>query len=205
MASTQKPTIIYSHQRTGTGRLRAPTTYYGPAPTNAPTTQKHKPMFVIRFATVADALRIAALDMPSHNDKKPKAEDVKSWLEGYKDSPTNCMFVAVEGDKVLGMLNGRVKDTRTTMAHKWTIGLTVDAKYHRCGIGRKLLLHAIDYVRDHSDLKKICLSVLARNNGALNLYRSIGFKEEGRLVKDIYESRTNTYLDNVFMGIWAGD
>lgn len=205
MASKSKSTIIYSHQRTGTGRLRAPTTYYGPAPVNAPTTQKHKPVYIIRLATVEDALQIAALSMPSHNDSRVRAEDVISWLEGYEDSPTNCMFVAVEGEKVLGMLNGRVKDTRSTMAHKWTIGLAVDAKYHRCGIGRKLLLHAIDYVKDHATLKKICLSVLSRNDGALNLYRSIGFKEEGRLVKDVYEDRINAYLDNVLMGMWVGE
>ncbi len=204
MGAKQKPTIMYTRAKTRGGGLRAPTVYYGPAPAHAPTTEKIRPDFTIRLARVEDAPNIAELGMPSHDGTTPNAKTIAEWLEGYKNSQTDCMFVAVEGDTVVGMLNGRAKDKRRTMSHKWTIGLVTHIKYRGCGIGRKLLLHAIHYVKDHPELQKICLSVLARNEGALKLYRSVGFKEEGHLEKDVYQ-QSGKYVDNLLMGIWVGN
>lgn len=71
------------------------------------------------------------------------------------------------------------------------------------GIGRLCTRYAVDYGFRELNLNRISLQVLATNDRAIGLYRSIGFQEEGRLRHGQY--RNGQYVDVVLMSILRGE
>lgn len=63
--------------------------------------------------------------------------------------------------------------------HRATLGIGVEAGFYRKGIGRMLMLEAIEFAR-HNHIEWIDLSVFGDNHAAIGLYRSLGFEEAGR-------------------------
>ncbi len=73
------------------------------------------------------------------------------------------------------------------------------------GIGRQLLVHAIDWAQRNPAVEKIELRVRAGNARALHLYRTLGFEEEGRLRRRL-KLADGSYGDDIIMGLLvAGD
>jgi RimJ/RimL family protein N-acetyltransferase len=65
--------------------------------------------------------------------------------------------------------------------HAW-VGLGLfDPRDMGRGYGRRMLTQICDYLRDFVALRKVSLEVLAANDRAVALYRSLGFEDEGRL------------------------
>ncbi len=65
--------------------------------------------------------------------------------------------------------------------HAW-VGLSLfDERDAGQGHGRRILTQLSDYLRDFVGLRKLSLEVLASNTRAADVYRSLGFEEEGRL------------------------
>jgi RimJ/RimL family protein N-acetyltransferase len=63
--------------------------------------------------------------------------------------------------------------------HRATLGIGVEDGFYRRGLGRKLMLAAIDFAT-HNHIEWIDLSVFGDNHAAIALYRSFGFDEVGR-------------------------
>ncbi len=65
--------------------------------------------------------------------------------------------------------------------HAW-IGLSLfDDSDAGHGYGRRMVTQVCDYLRDFVGLRKVSLEVLAGNDRAVSLYRSLGFEDEGRM------------------------
>ena len=65
--------------------------------------------------------------------------------------------------------------------HAW-LGLSLfDTRDARHGYGRRILAQTCDYLRDFVGVRKVSLEVLASNDGALTMYVTLGFVEEGRM------------------------
>jgi RimJ/RimL family protein N-acetyltransferase len=72
--------------------------------------------------------------------------------------------------------------------HAW-VGLSLfDEADSGHGYGRRILTQVCDYLRDSVGLRKVSLEVLATNTRAIDLYRSLGFVEEGRLKSQYFTS-----------------
>lgn len=65
--------------------------------------------------------------------------------------------------------------------HRCLLGIAIERPYRRGGLGRRLLQAAIDFVRREPSLEWIDLSVFSHNTPAIQLYRSLGFEEIGRV------------------------
>ncbi|CAD6542788.1 hypothetical protein LMG28727_04060 [Paraburkholderia kirstenboschensis] len=63
--------------------------------------------------------------------------------------------------------------------HRATLGIGVEDAFHRRGIGRELMLKAIEFAA-HNDIEWIDLFVFSDNLAAIGLYRSLGFVKVGR-------------------------
>ncbi|PEL51659.1 N-acetyltransferase [Bacillus toyonensis] len=53
------------------------------------------------------------------------------------------------------------------------------------GIGRALLETLINWAKNNSKIEKVCLEVMEDNLGAIQLYKNLGFFEEGRKAKGV--------------------
>jgi RimJ/RimL family protein N-acetyltransferase len=79
------------------------------------------------------------------------------------------------------------------------IGMMVAREYRGRGVGRALLVAAVDWASARG-LHKVSLGVFPHNVPALTLYRAFGFVEEGRRVKHI-RRRSGELWDVIEMGL----
>lgn len=56
----------------------------------------------------------------------------------------------------------------------------------------------IEWASAHPVIEKIGLGVFSNNAGAINLYKKLGFVEEGRRVREI-KIGTDDYVDSILM------
>lgn len=102
----------------------------------------------------------------------------RSWSESDIESMMAARGVRVLGAKlgsaILGMVMVRVAADEAEI-----LSVAVDPEWRGCGLGRRLLDHALDEAA--GDLARRCfLEVEASNEPATALYRGIGFTEIGR-------------------------
>ncbi len=91
----------------------------------------------------------------------------------------NCVFfVALNGDKVLGMLNF-VGGNRSRDMHDGEFGLSVHKDYFSKGIGSMLMENLMRWGQKNQVIKRMTLFVMHSNKRAINLYQRFGFKIEG--------------------------
>ena len=67
------------------------------------------------------------------------------------------------------------------------------------GLGKKITRFVIDYGFSMLNLNRIQITVLKNNSRALNLYLSVGFREEGIMRQA--QSKNGKYIDLVIMSI----
>lgn len=85
------------------------------------------------------------------------------------------------------------------ISHTAGIGMGVKLEYRGKGIGKKLLLKCIESATSNN-IEKLELEVFSTNKVAYDLYKKIGFIEEGRRIK---KRRFNgQYEDLIQMGLF---
>lgn len=92
----------------------------------------------------------------------------------------NCIsLIAKHESEIIGFIIGMIyAENDTTMGHVLTID--VSPKYHRKGVGTKLLQELEKIFRD-KNAKVVRLEVREDNTAALNLYSKLGYKKIGKL------------------------
>lgn len=85
--------------------------------------------------------------------------------------------------------------------HKGFIwGMYVKPDYRSQGIGKKLILKAIELAKNNSELDQINLSVVVRNTEVKKLYESIGFRVYGKEIRAL--KHNDIYYDEELMTYW---
>ena len=114
--------------------------------------------------------------------KTPSEEEFLSILQ----SPNSHLFVLHDADEnPAGMTTVGVYRTATG-SKAWIEDVTVDEKYRGRGYGKKIVEHAIDFIRQ-AGIGEISLTSNASRIVANNLYQKMGF--------ELYE--TNVYKMNL--------
>ena len=106
-------------------------------------------------------------------------------------------FLAVAGDQLVGMCNVDRVHTRARLRHRASLGLVVLKDWWGQGIGRQLMAHAIAWAQEQG-FEQLELGVIAGNDRAQSLYRSLGFVETGG-IPHAFKYQDGTYADDVFM------
>jgi putative acetyltransferase len=84
--------------------------------------------------------------------------------------------------------------------HIARFGISVHDDYQGRGLGRILASYMIDIARERG-IKKVALEVVASNTRAINLYESLGYSVEGRLVMNHWNRILKEYGDEYVMGL----
>ncbi|MEI8093421.1 MAG: GNAT family protein [Spirochaetales bacterium] len=93
-------------------------------------------------------------------------------------NPRELFLVAVDGAKVVGVLNV-VANQRRANQHDVSFGLTVARDYRGQGLGTRLLEQMLAWARSNDLITSVNLTVWKRNRAAIRLYRRFGFRPCG--------------------------
>jgi ribosomal-protein-alanine N-acetyltransferase len=129
--------------------------------------------------THADLEQVIAIDQVSFSLPWPQRSFQYELDENFV---SRCWVAEVDG-RIAAMMVGWMMIDEMHIA---TIAVHPDFRGH--GIGKKILVHALCTARDKEGLVRAFLEVREHNETALNMYRSLGFVEDGR--------RKEYYKDN---------
>jgi ribosomal-protein-alanine N-acetyltransferase len=132
----------------------------------------------IRKMTIDDLPAVVELDKMSFSLPWPE----RSFRFELTDNPASRCWVAEADGRIVGMI---VVWLFVSEAHVATLATHPD--FRRQGIAKKLLSHALQYLRDEGAQNSF-LEVRASNIPAQEMYRQFGYKESGR--------RLHYYKDN---------
>ena len=124
------------------------------------------------------------------------AEEWRLTSEQWIHDERMHVFVADIQDKVVGMVRVRVGQGRTK--HIGDLSMAVHDKHQGQGIGKMLMLTAIDLADNWLNLVRLALEVYVDNERALHLYKNFDFEIEGRIRASSY--RNGKYIDSYLMG-----
>jgi RimJ/RimL family protein N-acetyltransferase len=79
------------------------------------------------------------------------------------------------------------------------IGADIVSEHQGRGLGYQAYNHFLPYLFKKYNLNKITLEVLSSNSRAINLYRKLGFVQEGIKRQEVLKQ--NTYVDSIIMSI----
>ena len=130
------------------------------------------------------------------------AADERRYLRAVRRYPHAAVLVAeAEDGHVVGRLSIS-RDQHPASRHVADLGLMVDARYRRQGIGRALLEASVEWARA-AGIRKLELHVFPWNAGAIALYEDFGFVREG-LRRNHYR-RGDEYVDAILMAYELSD
>jgi RimJ/RimL family protein N-acetyltransferase len=110
--------------------------------------------------------------------------------------PNTLLLVARDNGRIVATA-GAIGSKFKRAAHQTELGITVAGAYRGVGLGRHLMECMIDWAEDRQ-LRKLTLRVFTDNHGAIALYRSLGFVQEGLLRGDALRA-DGAYGDTLVM------
>ncbi|MGG0813364.1 GNAT family N-acetyltransferase [Paenibacillus alvei] len=148
--------------------------------------------YTIRSAVNSDATALSAarvqIDGETENMDREQGEafidacGFEQIIKSDSESSRNLFLVAVVQNRIVGF--SRCAGTYLKrFSHKVEFGVCVLKEYWGYGIGKNLMQQSIAWA-EANGIKKITLNVLETNEGAIHLYKKLGFEVEGILNKD---------------------
>ena len=123
------------------------------------------------------------LSYPDENSFVPEQE--ARFLEEKAESPNETELIAIIDGKVAGTAGIEAVGKKYKVKHRAEFGISVLKEYWGLGLGKALT-------------KALELNVVADNDRALSLYRSLGFEEFGRNPRG-FNSQISGYQELVYM------
>jgi RimJ/RimL family protein N-acetyltransferase len=126
------------------------------------------------------AARLDGAFRPTH------LSDVLRMCESAGKDPMRVMFAIRRRNDV--SIIGYVHIQNISSVHRSAdIGIRIGEERHRSqGYGKEALLMAVDFCWQHLNLERIGLIVFRSNLRAINAYKSVGFRIEGRLKRLLF-------------------
>ena len=127
--------------------------------------------------------------------------DERRYLRTVRGHPDAAVFVAETPGGIVGRLS-LSRDPHPASRHVADLGLMVAAGERRRGIGRALLVEAVEWAQG-AGVRKLELHVFPHNEPAIRLYERFGFEREG-LRRGQYH-RAGEYVDAILMAYSVGE
>ncbi|MDF2676912.1 MAG: family N-acetyltransferase [Bacillota bacterium] len=125
-------------------------------------------------------------------------EQEEEFIESISKKDNALSIIAEVNGKVIGNLNFSGGPRKRT-SHVGEFGISILKEYWGNGIGEELLKYLIDWSKSSGKVRKINLKVRSDNTKGINLYKKLGFIEEGILKRDLYMN--GEFYDSILMGL----
>lgn len=131
------------------------------------------------------------------DEKSFDAEQEAGYLEEKMNSPDEIELAAIIDGKIAGIAGIGAVGRKYKVRHRADFGISVLKEYWGLGLGRILTKACIQCARE-AGYQQLELNVVAENERAVSLYRSVGFQEFGRNPRG-FNSRFSGYQELVYM------
>ncbi|EOP96998.1 GNAT family N-acetyltransferase [Bacillus cereus] len=166
---------------------------------------------IIREAKEQDAERIldsaskALINAPYmlstvEDVKKVRIDVIQKTLKAYHENPNYVQFIAEVSGKLVGAIDFK-NGNKEKISHQGAFAMNILPEYRNYGIGRALLETLINWAKNNSKIEKVCLEVMEDNLSAIQLYKNLGFFEEGRKAKGV--KLDGGYQDLILMALFV--
>lgn len=125
-------------------------------------------------------------------------EREEAFIEEIAHSDNQLMLCAWINDELAGHM-GFNASPRVRIRHTGEVGVTVRKKYWGLGIGTELLKYLLAWAAESQVIRKINLRVRSDNRRAIELYKRLGFGEEGMITREFMID--GIFYDCLQMGI----
>ncbi|MEG1020874.1 MAG: GNAT family N-acetyltransferase [Myroides sp.] len=169
-------------------------------------TLKNKKTVVIRQAGLSDAENllncIKTYILTSNyipkleSEIKLKVDQEKEWIDSFLIYDNSLLLVAEYEGKIIGNID-LTGNRRKIMEHTAIIGMGMLQEWENIGLGTALLSAIIEWAKNNPILELIWLQVYTENEAGLNLYRKMGFVENG-IIQNFFK-KDNEYFHNLTM------
>ncbi len=127
-------------------------------------------------------------------------EEERRWIAAGQAKGALLLCAEVEG--AFGGTLTLEPLSQARMGHVSTLGISLAMEFRGRGVGRALMVAALDWARSAPHVDKVELNCMADNEVGIALYESLGFVREGRRTRSI-QRKKHEYVDDVLMGIWT--
>ena len=124
-------------------------------------------------------------------------EQEQTFLKSLQDSKNNILVVGVVEGEIISVADVS-GGGRPRIEHNASLGITVVKKLWRQGVGKAVMTYLIDWARNTQIIRKINLSVRTDNSGAIVLYKSFGFEQQGVMTREMLID--GIFIDTIEMG-----
>lgn len=131
-------------------------------------------------------------------NKKQTLEEERNWLENSLQNikeKKEVFLVVKDGNKIIG--TSEIKLGRGRQSHVGELAISIRKEYRNQGLGTKLMAEILKVAERELKPKIIRLSVFPENKIAQNLYKKFGFKEVGKIPKQL--ERKGKLTDEIIM------
>jgi putative acetyltransferase len=122
-------------------------------------------------------------------------EEWRQTIEKWVYDRQRHVFISELQGKAVGMVSVLVGEGRTQ--HVGDLAMAVHDKHQGQGLGKMLMLTAIDLAENWLNLLRLELDVFVDNERAIRLYKNFDFEIEGRMRYSAF--RNGTYIDSYLM------
>ncbi len=123
-------------------------------------------------------------------------EQEEEWINYFLQNDNSLLLVAEYENIIIGNID-LTGSRRKVMEHTAVVGMGMLKEWRNVGLGTALLHTAIEWANKNPILELIWLQVYTDNKLGLNLYRKMGFEENG-IIKNFFKYE-NDYFDNLTM------
>ena len=127
----------------------------------------------------------------------PPVETMREFVKSIVGGAGVQLFAVTQDDTVVGWCD-IVRNPREGFRHTGRLGMGLLPKYRRRGLGRQLVIKAVEAARAMG-MERIELEVFASNAAAIELYQALGFVSEG--IKRKARKLDGRYEDNIQMAL----
>ncbi len=135
------------------------------------------------------------LSYPDENSYNPEQE--AQFLANKTNSSNEIELIAVIDGKVAGTAGIEAVGSKHKVKHRAELGISILKEYWGLGLGKALIQACIQCARE-AGYVQLELNVVAENERAISLYKSLGFEEFGRNPRG-FNSRISGYQELVYM------
>ncbi|MDQ0223100.1 GNAT family N-acetyltransferase [Streptococcus moroccensis] len=163
---------------------------------------------IFKEAQLEDAAGLAQLLMDvateseflTRDDDSPymTAEETAGFIKNRLASPNQICLIAKVDSRVVGVLNIAAA-SYTRVNHIGDIFIAIAKDFWGYGLGQILMEEAIDWAEHSGIIRRLELTVQARNERAVHLYQKCGFRIEGTKERGA-KTKNGEFLDVYLMG-----